>query len=315
MATRLIVSFVSVFALLVAACGGGGGSGSSQPNNEGGLESAARSFGNALFGADADEAYEFLTAECREDISEEDFEAAIAFIGVLLTLFQAEIGDIEVDEVEVRNVEDGRGEARITLKGPDELGDEINEGNEFEEFVYEDGGWRIADCSEFVGLEGGFDDDEPALEGPGSSRNEPAGLGTTVTVSGWEVSISDVNPDAADILISEDDFIEEPEEGDVYVLITLNATYVGNGEDESTSFFFDFNYGAVGDSAIAYDQYEDACTFFEIPDQIDASRDVFEGGSISGDICLSITEDELDSVLFYLETFDFNNTRAWFELQ
>jgi hypothetical protein len=315
MAFRLIVSFVFAFALLFAACGGGGGS--TQSNNEGGLEAAARSFGNAIYSADADEAYEFLTEECKEDISEEDFESAIAFIGVFLAIFEVELGDVEVDDVEVRNVEDGRGEARITLKGPDDLPEEIDEGNEFEEFVYEDGSWRVADCSEFAGFEGGLgdDDDEPALEGPGSSRDEPADIGTTVTVAGWDVSISDVNPDAADILVSEDDFIEEPEEGEVYVLITLNATYIGNGEDESTSFFFDFNYGAVGDSAIAYDQYEDACTFFEIPNQLDASRDVFEGGSISGDICLSIAEDELDSVLFYLETFDFDTTRAWFALR
>jgi hypothetical protein len=316
MASRLIVPFVALLALLVAACGGGGGGGTSQPNNESGLEAAARSFGNALFGGDADEAYGFLAADCREDVSEEDFASAIAFIGVFLALFEAELGDIEVDDVDVRNVEDGRGEARITLKGPEELGDEINDDSEFDEFVYEDGGWRIADCSDFEGFDAGTgDDDEPALEGPGSSRGEPAGIGATVTVSGWEVSVSNVNPDAADILVSDDSFVEEPEPGDVYVLITLDATYVGNGEDESRSFFFDFNYGAVGASAVAYDQYEDACTFFELPNQLDASRDLFEGGSISGDICLSIDEDEVDSLLFYVETFDFNNTRAWFEIQ
>jgi hypothetical protein len=317
MSFRLIASPILLLCLVAAACGGGGG-GTSQPENASGLESAARSFGNALFSGEAGDAYEFLSAECKEGITEEEFEAAVAFVGIFLALFEAELGDIEVDDVETRNIGDGRGEAMVTMRGPEELGDSFNEDAEFEEWVYEDGGWRIVECDDFEGFEDGDggDDDEPAFEGPGSSRNEPAPLGTTVEFSGWQVTVDEVNLDAADSIVSEDSFIEEPEAGDVYVLITLTATYVGDGENESQSFFFAFTAGAVGESAVAYEQFSDGCTFFDLPNQLDASRDLFEGGSISGDICLSVTEDDADSLLLYLETFGFSgSTRAWFDLR
>lgn len=318
---RLLLSSVAIAGLFASACGGGGGG---QANNAAGLEAAARDFGNALFGGDAGKAYAFLSEKCRESVSEEEFEQALAFIGVFLALFDADADDIEVDEVETRNVDGNRGEARITFRGPDQFEESFNDDSEYEEFIYEDGGWRISDCDDFEGFgdsgdddgDGG-DDDEPDRTGPGSSRDDPAPIGTTLEIGGWELTVTDVNLDAADFLASQDDFIDPPEAGEVYVLISLSATYSGNGEDDSTSFFFSFSHGAVGDSSVAYDPFQDACTFFDLPNGFDDSREVFEGGTIEGDICYSVDESDADSLLFFVEeSFGFGDSdRVWFELR
>jgi hypothetical protein len=322
---RIAVTVASTSALLFAACGGGGGGGS-QPNNASGLESAAEDLWNAIFSGDTGDAYAFLTEDCKEEVSERDFRDTMGLLPALLTAFLGvDADDIKVDRIETRNVEDGEGEALVVLDvGDDDASDTFNEGNDYEDWVYEDGSWRIADCSDFDdggGLGDDDNDDNGLDEEPDddaeTSRSDPAPLGTTIEVAGWEITINGVDNDATDAILDADEFIDPPEDGDVFVLINVTAKYIGDGESESASLFSSVTWGAVGDSAVAYDEFSDTCTFYALPDDLDDTSEVFEGGTITGDICFSVVEDDTGSLLLYAEeSFSFDsNGREWFALR
>ena len=149
-----------------------------------------------------------------------------------------------------------------------------------------------------------------------TSRDNPTSLGATTEVAGWEITVTATNPDATDEILASDEFIDPPEDGEVFYTIEISATYVGDGENESRSVFESLNWGAVGDSAVAYDEFNDTCTFFGLPDELDSSAEVFEGGTVSGNICFSVSEDDADSLELYADPFGFNQGgREWFALR
>lgn len=320
---RLTVSTLALAGLIVAACGGGDGGG--QSNDAAGLESAAREFGNSLFGGDTDRAYELLAADCRDQVSKDELQQTMAVAAVFIKgFYNVDLDEIKVDDIETRNVEDGAGEVMLTIKAAGIDSDELNADPTWDRWVYEDGGWKAAECEQFAapgdssggGSTSGGDDEEP-LTGPGSSRDEPAPIGTAVQIAGWELKVNSTNPDAASEIVSDDSFIEPPEAGKVFYLVNLTATYVGNGEDESASLFFGLDFSAVGASAVAYELYDDACTPYELPDALDQNAEVFEGGTVTGDICFAVDEDDADSLLLSAkESFGFSGgQRAWFDLR
>lgn len=334
---RLLTLPALAAAMILAACGGGGGG---QANNAGGLEQAATELWEAILEGDTDSAYEFLTDECQETVSARDFREEVSgFPELLETFFEVDPDDVGVDEVQTRDVDDGRGEALVVFSGPDDIPDFLNEGNEYQPWVYEGGSWRIDDCDDF-GDGGNGDDpvdngDDPVDsddgdssddgdeapddgddEGSTTSRSNPAPLGTTLEVAGWEITINSADPDATDEIVDSDSFIDPPEDGDVFFLINVTATYVGNGEDESQSIFSSITWGAVGDSAVGYQEFDDACTFFGLPDELDDSAEVFEGGTVSGNICFSVAEEDAGSLVLYAEDFfSFDGVREWFALR
>ena len=321
---RILVASLVGPTLFLTACGGGGGG--SQPNNASGLEEAAEDLWNAIFSGNTDDAYAYLTEDCKDDVSEREFREAMSILpGLLEGFFGVDPDKVKVDDVETRNVDDGKGQAKVSLDaGNDDLNDLVNEGNQFQDWVYEGGSWRIADCDDFDDGGGNFDpdndggdlDDEPG-DGSETSRSAPAPVGTPVEVSGWMITVNSADLDATEAILEEDEFIDPPEDGDVFVLINITATYSGDGENDSSSLFSAVTWGAVGKSAVAYDEFNDTCTFFGLPDELDSSVEVFEGGTIEGNICFSVTEDDADSLLIYAdESFGFSSDgREWFSLR
>jgi len=318
--------------LVFAGCGDGDGG---QANNAGGLENASRQFAEAFFGGNSGDAYEFFTQECKDQISSRDFRDSMkATEEIFEALAGVKMEDIEVDEVRTRNVEDGKGEALIVFKTGEDTGFDLNEGNSYDDWVYEDGGWRLVDCSDFAGAgsadDGGDSDDgdsgsdsgsddgdtDTSRTGPGATRDQPAPLGMAVEIGGWSIVVDKTVPDGTQAVMDESEFNDPPADGEQFFLVHITATYAGNGEDDSTSLFFSVDLGAVGATNVAYDPFEDNCGYATIPDPLDQNAEVFVGGSISGNLCWNVASEDAGSLLLFVDrSFTSGDDRVWFDLR
>jgi hypothetical protein len=303
--TRLAIAALCA-GVLFAACGGDGGGSPTRA----GLETAARRQAEAFLKKDWRAAYNAFTKECRESISYSEFAAQMTFAMALVEGFSGtKWEDFRIDTVEVRDFSDGEGDVRVRLVDPE--GEEFSGEDDLSHWVFEDGQWRNSDCGGLEG-DGGFtDEEEEPATGPGSSRDEPAPIGTSVRVAGWDVTVTDVEPDATRRVLEESEFNDPPPAGQQFFLVTISATY--NGDEESSAFFFDVTLKALGPSNVAYD-YEADCGL--IPDELPDTRDVFQGGTISGNVCWSVRSEDAAELLMYAEpSFSFRESgRRWWSL-
>jgi hypothetical protein len=144
--------------------------------------------------------------------------------------------------------------------------------------------------------------------GPGT-RGNPLAVSDTVIVGTWEITITGFNPDATAVVLAENQYNDPPAAGRVFVTVGVSAKYVGQDSD---SLFAGVDFRGVGNSAVSY-SFEDWCGV--IPDDLDTFSEVFPGGKISGDLCWSVDERDVESLLIYMfESFSFDSPRIFVEL-
>ncbi len=117
--------------------------------------------------------------------------------------------------------------------------------------------------------------------GLGSTRDNPAPLGSAVTGDGWTVTINSVAK------VEEDSFGSKAAEGSVLLLVNLTATYDGDDPQGSTpwaSVNFVTADGTTVDSL-------DASTLFVAEDSFDSMTTLYAGGSTAGDRILEVPAD------------------------
>lgn len=73
--------------------------------------------------------------------------------------------------------------------------------------------------------------------------------------------------------------------------MTIEATYVGPDEP---AILLDLDFGMVDDNNVAYDS-ENSCGV--IPDEIDRYGDIYQGGTITGNLCWEVRSASVDSLL------------------
>lgn len=148
------------------------------------------------------------------------------------------------------------------------------------------------------------------INGAGVDRSQAIPLGQVAQVGDWAVRVTAVNSDAAKVVADETDFNEPPEEGEVFFLIGLEATYTGT---ESSTFWFDHSFKVVGDSAVAYETFEAYCGL--IPEPIDSVGETFPGGTNRANECWRVSVEDADSLVMLLgESFQSDDTRVMFSL-
>lgn len=133
-----------------------GGDSSGQPATEEGLADAAAEIAVLLFD-DSSGGYRRLSDQCREDVTRGEWVVTLQFASEFFEgVFGFPASDVEVGEVQVRDVTDTSGEASIESISPD--GETITPaGEQWESYVYEDGEWRLDECET---LGGDFNSDE-----------------------------------------------------------------------------------------------------------------------------------------------------------
>jgi hypothetical protein len=125
------------------------------------------------------------------------------------------------------------------------------------------------------------------------SRENPIPIGTSADVGDeWQVTVLTVDPNATERVLAESEYNEPPADGRRYFIAEVSVTYVG--EDAGTISSYDF--AAVGQSSVAYSASEDGCGQF--PDEL-PTREVFAGGTVTGNLCWSIESEDVGSLVMY----------------
>jgi len=119
-----------------------------------------------------------------------------------------------------------------------------------------------------------------------------------------------VIPDATQLVLAENQFNDPPEEGQQFFIVTVSATYEGEG---SSTLRAGNTFQVVGDSAVAYKTFDPSCGV--IPNDF-AYTEVFSGGTIEFNVCFSVKSGDTSSLVMFTEDYaDFDSDkRVWFAL-
>ena len=129
------------------------------------------------------------------------------------------------------------------------------------------------------------------------SRSNPVRLGDGHDLgNGWSLALTGVRHDATEEIAAANMFNDPPEPGRQFVLVDLIVAY--NGLEDPRSPFLYVSFDAVGQGNVGYDSF--GCGV--LPNDLDSSRDVFSGGSLSGQICFDVDAGDADSLVLYAST-------------
>jgi hypothetical protein len=135
----------------------------------------------------------------------------------------------------------------------------------------------------------------PDGDGPSGSRGNPIELGEAVAVADWNVTVTGVIEDATADVLAENTFNEPPADGRQFFIVTIEATYDGAASD---MLFASTLFNVVGPRAVSYTG-ADSCGV--IPNELDAFSEVFPGGTVVGNLCWSVHNDDVDGLVFYVQ--------------
>ena len=196
------------------------------------------------------------------------------------------VEDTDADSVEVEDTDEGA--AAEDAAAEDAGGDEAAEGDE-------------------AGGEEASDGDEAAL----GTRDNPLDVGTRIEMGEWTLAVTEVDLDAEDVVLEENQFNDPPVDGRQFVLFTVEATYEG---EESATAWMDFSWAIVGSAGNTFSTgSDDRCGV--IPDGLRDTGETFPGGSVSGNVCFSVDADQIEGGTIRIEeSFSFDDTRAFYVL-
>jgi hypothetical protein len=117
---------------------------------------------------------------------------------------------------------------------------------------------------------------------------QPADVG-----GGWTMKVNSFNANADADVAAENQFNDPPPAGSHYALVNVELTYNGvQGKDSS----YWFGQAAVlGTKNVPHTESDVSCV---APNELERSKEVFKGGTISGNMCIALPEDEQGFVLY-----------------
>ncbi|MBN1632418.1 MAG: hypothetical protein JW990_21885 [Thermoleophilia bacterium] len=119
----------------------------------------------------------------------------------------------------------------------------------------------------------------------GGTRREPIPMGREAGVGDWRVRVVDVSADATQAILDENMFNDPPGPDDRYVLITLEATYVG--EDTGT-FWIDILSTFVGDEGDTF-----SLASVVPPAPMTDTSEVAGGEAVSGNLVFAVASKQI----------------------
>jgi hypothetical protein len=149
---------------------------------------------------------------------------------------------------------------------------------------------------------------EPTPETSESTRDNPVLFGETAMIRDWEVRVLEIYPDATEMVMDENQFNDPPRNDHQFFIARVEATYTGPDYD---NFDGRFSLRAVGESAVSYSTYLDRCGVY--PDELE-DPDVYEGGTIEGNVCWEIRSSDADSLIMFYDDLLFDTDREYFAL-
>lgn len=153
---------------------------------------------------------------------------------------------------------------------------------------------------------------EEGGEEPLGTRGNPAPIGTALEAGGWVVKVDEVVPDATDLVLAENMFNEPPAEGRQFLMARVTVQY--NGDEEPVTLFgAPFEFSLFGSRGVEYTTFDDSCGV--VPEELDLFKELYKGGSVSGNLCWSVPSDEVDSLLLRVQIGLVSQHEMWFALR
>lgn len=150
----------------------------------------------------------------------------------------------------------------------------------------------------------------PTPTGPLGTRTNPVPMGSAHDVGDWTITVTSVDPHADEAVAAQNQFNKPPAAGFQFYMATVSATY--HGQKESGQ-ILTVAFKAVGQSGVAYTTYSPSCGV--VPDALPFT-DVFQGGTITGNVCWSVKQSDADSLVMFAQPLAaINLDRVFFALR
>lgn len=116
-----------------------------------------------------------------------------------------------------------------------------------------------------------------------------------------------MTPDATAAVRAMNSFNEAPPEGQQFYMVEVSATYSGEGSGDP---LWDLTFSALdsGNTQIS----EGECGV--IPEEMDAFKEVFSGGSLAGNICFVVPSADVSSLVLYVDAGMVDSQRVFLAL-
>lgn len=135
----------------------------------------------------------------------------------------------------------------------------------------------------------------PATNGPIGTRGNPHPIGETIAVGDWDITVTNVEADATAEVLAENSLNEAPVDGRQFFMVGIEAAYSGTMSDV---LFASTSFSTVGPLAVAYTG-EDTCGV--VPGEILVFSEVFPGGTVAGNLCWSVRNEDADGLVLYVQ--------------
>ena len=140
------------------------------------------------------------------------------------------------------------------------------------------------------------------------SRSAPIPRARTGEVdSGWTIKVVETRPDAWSVIAAADPGNVPPASGDQYYMVHVAMTYTGPAPSAQRS---DVRFSTIGPSDVAY---EDDASCGVIPNAL-SSVDVPSGGTITGNVCWSVTDADANALLLVAQDASRSGDPVFFAL-
>lgn len=134
-------------------------------------------------------------------------------------------------------------------------------------------------------------------EGDQGTRANPYPLGSTVSDEDWAVTINSVDLDANDAVLAANPLNEPASEGMSYILINATITYNGDSDEGEMPWTTIEYVTADGNTISSLDSSDFAVT----PDRLDTLSDLYQGGSTTGNVLLTVPTEIADQGVLAVE--------------
>lgn len=136
-------------------------------------------------------------------------------------------------------------------------------------------------------------------------RERPIPVGSEATFSnGWKLKIVGSSPSAWPAIKATNQFNDPPAPGHQFFMVKVTATYTGQGSESAL--------GGLSFSALDSGNTEIDEDCGVIPDELDSFKEVFSGGSLTGNVCFPVQTATASSLVMYVDAGMFNGERAFF---
>lgn len=299
----LLVAAVAAFSM--AACGSAPapptapGTGASGAGTETALEAAARDSFAAFLDGDYGTYFDLLSRQCRE---QHGFAAVESYLAGrrsrAVDLGGVDLSAVTVSDVTVAAFTGADAQVSLVLAGTPEPFFE----SQPRRWIFEEGGWHLADCSDIRGSQN-------SLGARGTDPSEPLGLGDVVDVSGWFVSLADVQPDFESV-VSEGEVVPA-DDGNQLVSAQMLVTYNGAEPSVIIGEHLAFDMVAAGTTVFG----DEAACVSELEGLFfDSTMEAQPGANLPRPlICREVPAEVVDSLLLRL-THTPSGEEYWFEL-